>query len=682
MEQIQRNYTQNRELSWLKFNERVLEEANDATVPLLERLKFISIFTSNLDEFFMIRVGSLYDIMIMNPELKDVKSGLTPKEQLEEIFTAVKPLYKLREKTYQSVKKKLKEIGIQNCSIKDLSPDEKKFIKKEYKLSIEPLLSPQIVDAHHPFPHLQNNLLHIGAVLKEDKKKKVFGIIPIPLTLPKIIIIPGTYLRYIRIEDILLDRIDSLFSMYDVKEKTTFCVTRNADVSPSDEAFADNNSDFRVIMRDLLMKRKKLAPVRLELNKKISPDFQQYLSKMLSIAPAQVYITSAPLKLSYAFDLEKEISKNHKELLTYPTFTPKIPQELTTRTPIIKHLAKHDILLSYPFESMKPFLQMIKEAAYDKNVTSIKITIYRLARKAKLVDYLCAAAENGVDVTVFIELRARFDEQNNIDWSEYLEDAGCKIIYGFEDFKVHSKLCLITRKEAKGIKFYTQIGTGNYNEKTAEQYTDLSLLTSNQEIGADADQFFKNMALANLRGNYNHLIASPVTLKSTVLKLIEEEIKKGDNGRIIVKINSLTDVDIIDKLKKASVAGVKIDLIVRGICCIIPGIPGETDNITVRSIVGRFLEHSRIYIFGTGTEEKMYIASADFMTRNTERRVEVGCPIFETEIRAKIHHIIDLLLKDNLKARKLLSDGTYVKLPEGEIGVNAQKTLLEESQEE
>ncbi|HJJ39353.1 MAG TPA: hypothetical protein O0X42_04360, partial [Methanocorpusculum sp.] len=420
-----RIYTQNRELSWLKFNERVLREAEDASVPLLERLKFISIFTSNLDEFFMIRVGSLYDMMIMTPDLVDIKSGMTPKEELEAIFSAVKPLYKLREKVYRSVSKKLNEIGIKNCSIDDLSGDEKKYLKNEYKLSISPLLSPQIVDTHHPFPHLQNNVLHVGAMLKDGKKKKVFGVIPIPANLPRIIIIPGTHLRYVRIEDVLLDRIDSLFSMYSVKEKIVFCVTRNADVSPSDDDFGDNKTDFRVVMRDLLLKRKKLAPVRLEMSSKVSQDFKEYLCRMLSLAPSQVYTTSAPLKLTYAFDLEREMSQNVRSILTYPPFVPRIPTEFSDKTPVIKQLAKHDVLLSYPFESMKPFLRMIKEAAYDKNVISIKITIYRLARKAKLVDYLCAAAENGIDVTVFIELRARFDEQNNIDWSEYLEEAGC-----------------------------------------------------------------------------------------------------------------------------------------------------------------------------------------------------------------------------------------------------------------
>ncbi|HJJ35728.1 MAG TPA: polyphosphate kinase 1 [Methanocorpusculum sp.] len=678
----QRTYTQNRELSWLKFNERVLREAEDPTVPLLERLKFISIFTSNLDEFFMIRVGSIYDMMVMTPDMADLKSGMTPKEELEAIFPAVKPLYKLKEKIYKNVSKKLNDIGIRNCRIDDLSGDEKKFLKKEFKLSIAPVLSPQIVDTHHPFPHLQNNVLHIGAILKDGKKKKVFGVIPIPPGLPSIIIIPGTHLRYVRIEDLLLDRLDSLFSMYTVKEKTVFCVTRNADVSPSDDDFGDNTADFRVIMRDLLLKRKKLAPVRLELGSKVSEDFQQYLCKMLSLTPMQVYTTTAPLNLSYAFDLEKELSPNVRTLLTYPPFVPRIPAELSDKTPVIRHLAKHDVLLSYPFESMKPFLRMVKEAAYDKSVTSIRITIYRLARKAKLVDYLCAAAENGIDVTVFIELRARFDEQNNIDWSECLEEAGCRIIYGFEEFKVHSKICLITRKERSGIRYYTQIGTGNYNEKTSELYTDLALMSADQELGADADRFFKNMAMANLRGEYTHLLVAPFGLKNTVLDLIDEEIAKGDRGRIIVKINSLTEIDIIDRLKKASCAGVRIDLIVRGICCIIPGLPDETENITVRSIVGRFLEHSRIYVFGEGKEEKMYIASADFMTRNTDRRVEVACPVLDAAIRAKIHHILDLLLADNTKARRLLPDNTYVRFPQDGPAVDAQASLLAEQQTE
>ncbi|HJJ47858.1 MAG TPA: polyphosphate kinase 1 [Methanocorpusculum sp.] len=681
MTETQRIYTQNRELSWLKFNERVLREAEDLSVPLLERLKFIAIFTSNLDEFFMIRVGSLYDLMLMNPEIQDTRTGMTPKDQLEAVFAAVKPLYKKREAIYRKVEKNLEEAGVKNCSMKNLTADEKKFIKQYFKFSIAPVLSPQIVDTHHPFPHLQNNILHVGALLKGGKKK-VFGIIPVPPSLPGIVIIPGSNLRYVRIEDIILDRLDSVFGMYEVKEKTVFCVTRNADVNPSDEAFADANSDFRHIMRDVLLKRRKLAPVRLELNKKVSEDFSGYLCKMLSLAPAQVYVTSAPLLLSYAFDLEKEVSKNLKDMLTYPPFSPVIPESIPVSVPIYRQLVKHDIFLSYPFESMKPFLRMIKEAAYDKNTVSIKITIYRLAHKTKLVDYLCAAAENGVDVTVFIELRARFDEQNNIDWSEFLEEAGCRIIYGFEEYKVHSKICLITRKERGGVKFYTQIGTGNYNEKTAEQYTDLSIMTTNQEIGAEADLFFKNMALGNLHGDYKLLLVSPAGLKSAVLKLMDEEIKKKKGGRILVKINSLTDIDIIDKLKEASCAGVKVEMIVRGICCIIPGIVGETEHITVRNVVGRFLEHSRIYVFGEGVQEKMYIASADFMTRNTERRVEVGCPVLDPEVRKRVHHILDLILRDNVKARRLLPDGTYVRFEgEGEE-VNCQQILLEEAQEE
>ncbi|HJJ28394.1 MAG TPA: polyphosphate kinase 1 [Methanocorpusculum sp.] len=681
MKEKQRTYTQNRELSWLKFNERVLREADDSTVPLLERLKFIAIFTSNLDEFFMIRVGSLYDLMLMKPDILDSRTGMTPKEQLEAVFAAVKPLYKKREAIYKKVEKNLEEAGVKNCSMKNLSGDEKKYIRQYFKFSVAPVLSPQIVDLRHPFPHLQNNVLHIGAILK-DGKKKFFGIIQVPQTLPGIVVIPGSNLRYVRTEDIILDRMDAVFSMYEVKEKTVFCVTRNADVNLSDEAFADTNADFRHIMRDALLKRRKLAPVRLELNKKVSEDFTGYLCKMLSLAPAQVYVTTAPLLLSYAFDLEKEISKNLKDILTYPPFTPYIPACIPGSVPVHRQLIKHDILLSYPFESMKPFLRMIKEAAYDKNTISIKITIYRLAHKTKLVDYLCAAAENGIDVTVFIELRARFDEQNNIDWSEFLEDAGCKIIYGFEDYKVHSKICLITRKERGAIKYYTQIGTGNYNEKTAEQYTDLSIMTANQEIGAEADLFFKNMALANLHGSYKLLLVSPSGLKSTVLKLMDDEIKKKQNGRILVKINSLTDIDIIDKLKEASCAGVKVDMIVRGICCIIPGIPGETENITVRNIVGRFLEHSRIYVFGTGAEEKMYIASADFMTRNTERRVEVGCPVLDAEVRRRIHHILDLIMRDNVKARRLLPDGTYTRFEAAGEMINSQNILAEEAKEE
>ena len=665
-------YMQNRELSWLRFNERVLSEAADESVPLLERLKFLSIFTSNLDEFFMIRVGSLFDLQSVNAEALDSKTGMTPKEQLDKLYASVHPLIKKRDEVYFTVEQRLRKEGIVNLSTAELCIEEFRFVKQYYEQEIAPILSPQIVDSHHPFPHLQSKVLHIGAVLKEEEKT-LFGVIPIPASLPDIIQIPGTGVRYVRVEDIILDHVEQVFSMYRIAEKTIFCITRNADIHPDDEAF-DVNQDFRSKMQKLLQERRRLAAVRLELNSPVTAEFENYLCETLELKPEQVFVSRAPLKLSYAFSLP---IPDGAENLCYKPFSP-------CRTPgvsydgLFRQIAKQDILLSYPFESMTPFLRLIKEAAIDKNVISIKITIYRLARIAKLVDYLCRAAENGKDVTVFIELRARFDEQNNIDWSERLEDAGCKIIYGFEEYKIHSKVCLITRKEKSSIRYYTQIGTGNYNERTAAQYTDVSLMTANQQIGLEANEFFRNMALGNLYGNYSHLLVSPVSLKETVLRLIDEETAKGPSGRILVKINSMTDVDVIEHLQKASAAGVQVNLIVRGICCILPGIPGLTENITVRSIVGRFLEHSRIYVFGEGAEAKMYIASADFMTRNTERRVEVACPIYSPAVREKLMHILETELADTIKARMMKPDGTYERIFAD--GIDSQQVLLEEAE--
>ncbi len=652
----------------------MLSEATDDTVPLLERLKFISIFTSNLDEFFMIRVGSLFDMMDVNEESIDNRSGMTPGEQLSSIFDAVRPLYEKREQVMRQVEEQLRIYGIYHLTYDELEDSEKKYLKQYFKSSIEPVLSPQIIDTHHPFPHLVNKVVHIGVMLKR-KNKEIFGVIPVPSVLPDIVLLPGNEIRYIRIENIIAEFVDQIFDPYSVLEKVIFCVTRNADINPDDEVF-DVEVDFRKKMKKVLGQRRRLAPVRLELSNPITEGFSNYLQEKLSIHPKQIYISQAPLKLSYVFDLIGKIPEMKRKILSYREFSPQIPSSIHMQESIIKQVQKSDILLSYPYESMKPFLQLIKEAANDPAAISIKITIYRLASQAKLVEYLCAAAENGKDVTVIIELRARFDEQNNIDWSEHLEDAGCNIIYGFESYKVHSKICLITRREKNAIQYITQIGTGNYNEKTAKMYTDLSLLTANQDIGHDATEFFKNMSIGNLYGNYNHLLVAPVSLKSKILELIDEEILKGSEGRISIKINSLTDVDIIEKLAQASCAGVKIKMIIRGICCILPGIPDKTENIWISSIVGRFLEHSRIYCFGSGATEKMYISSADFMTRNTERRVEVACPIYQQSVKDKIHKIFDIQASDNVKARVMLPSGEYVKKQEAGPAIDSQQLLM------
>ena len=672
-------YTQNRELSWLAFNERVLAEAADESVPLLERLKFASIFTSNLDEFFMIRVGSLFDLMGVEPGRRDSRSGMTPEEQLHAIYDAVRPLYREREAVCLGLERLLRRYDICRLEWKELSGSEKKYCQRYFHSEVEPIISPQIVDTHHPFPHLKNNVLHIGAWVKY-RSRDVFGVIPMPEALPGVLFLPcDEGLRYIHMEELLLHHAGDIFANYDVRAKCVFRVTRNADINPEDEAFdMDENDDFRKKMRKALRQRTRLAPVRLELSERISGDFLEYLKKRLPVTDEQVFFTSAPLRLDYAFSLAGKLADPElRRALTYPEFKPCRNAQIRTGESMIRQISRSDKLLSFPFESMSPFLTLLKEASEDPDVISIKITIYRLARKAKLVEYLCAAAENGKDVTVFIELRARFDEQNNIDWSERLEDAGCNVFYGFENYKIHSKICLITRRERGEIRYITQVGTGNYNEKTAEQYTDVSLLTSNRDIGQDAVEFFKNMSIGELDGEYRHLLVSPYSLKREVLRLMDGEIAKGSAGRMRFKINSLTDMDIIERLRKASRAGVRIDMVVRGICCILPGIPGETENIHIVSIVGRFLEHSRIYCFGEGESERMYISSADFMTRNTQRRVETACPIYDSAVRAKLNGIMDLCLMDNVKARELHADGSYSPVHGGEERFDAQQLQME-----
>ena len=669
-------FMQNRELSWLAFNDRVLSEAVDETVPLLERLKFVSIFSSNLDEFFMIRVGSLFDLMHVKGDSQDKRSGWSPKEQLSAIYSTVRPLYHKKEQICAVLEKRLRVHGICCLSFSELESSEKKFCTQYFKNAVAPILSPQIVDTHHPFPHLKNKVLHVGAWVKY-KSREVFAVVPLPDALPPILFLPGNDLRYIRMEELLLAFTETIFPGYTIQEKAIFCVTRNADINPDDEAFDFDNDDFRKKMKKVLKQRMRLAPVRLELSAPIGPAFLDYLKERLPVTNQQIFITSAPMNLAYVFSLADKLSENKQRALLYPPFTPCFPAGLQPNEPILQQVLQKDRLFSYPFESMAPFLQMIREASEDPAVISIKITIYRLARKAKLVDYLCAAAEHGKDVTVLIELRARFDEQNNIDWSERLEDAGCTILYGFEEYKVHSKICLITRQEHGEIRYITQVGTGNYNEKTATQYTDLSLLTADQRIGSDAAEFFKNMSIGNLEGSYRHLLVAPVSLKSTILQHMDEEIAKRDQGRILIKINSITDVDIIEKLKQASCAGVKIDMIVRGICCILPGVSGKTENLHIISIVGRYLEHSRIYCFGTGDKEIMYISSADFMTRNTQRRVEIACPIYDTEVRAKLHAILDACLSDTAKARVLQSDGTYCPCSTDQPPFDSQQAMMD-----
>ena len=670
------DYTQNRELSWLRFNQRVLEEAQDETVPLMERMKFVAIFTSNLDEFFMIRVGSLYDMAAADNTKQDIRSGMTAEEQLAAIYRAVAPMYKERDKTYAEIKKQLHPYGVCGLGFKELEQQEKKYVKKYFKEQILPVLSPQIVDANHPFPHLLNKEIYVVANLKQGNKT-MLGVVPVPQYISDVLFLPGHDIRYIRMEKVIMEYLELVFDKYQVSDKNYICVTRNADIAPNDELMADNE-DFRYVMQETLHKRRRMAVVRLEAANPLGKEMEKFLCEKFHITPECIFRTKMPMKLGFIFTIADKVPESMKRALTDSPFIPQ-PSSMLSEGSVMEQVKKKDVLLYYPYESMEPFLQLIKEASTDPDVMTIRITIYRLAKKARLVEYLCAAAENGKEVTALIELRARFDEQNNIDWSERMEEAGCRVLYGFENYKVHSKICLITYRNKNEIRYITQIGTGNYNEKTAKMYTDYSLITSSQEIGEDAAVFFKNMSIGNLDGVYNHLIVSPTSLKQKVLQLMDEEIAKGKDGRILMKMNSVTDMDFIRKTAQASQAGVKVQLIVRGICCILPGIPGKTDNLHVTSIVGRFLEHPRVFIFGSGSDAKVYIGSADMMTRNTENRVEVACPIYDETIRRRLIHDLKVMLSDNVKAREMTSDGTYRKKNTGEKAVNAQETFMKEA---
>ncbi len=674
------SFTGNRELSWLKFNERVLELASDVSVPLLERFKFVAIFVSNLDEFFMIRVGSLFDLSLINEKHIDNKTGLTVKEQLRKIFRDLPALNRKKDAAFTSLEDELRYYGIDRTDYKGLESSEKKYIDTFFQSVILPVLSPQIIDAHHPFPHIENKSLNIAVMLKANDANK-FGIIPVPKTLPRVVFLKNGLARFILTEDIILANADKIFEMYTIKEKAVISVTRNADLKPDDETY-DFEEDFRHHMKRILKKRARLSAVRLELSANSSKELITYLASKLNIMKSQVFQSVAPLELSYIYALESRLPTPTKRAVTYVPYLPQYPADFNAKERVTKQVLSRDILLSYPYESMEPFLQLIKESAADPAVISIKITLYRLDIKSRLAQYLIDAAENFKDVTVIMELRARFDEQNNIEWAERLEEAGCKVIYGFKDYKVHSKLCLITRHERNRLQYITQIGTGNYNEKTSKLYADLSLITANRDIGRDANEFFKNMLISNIEGRYTHLLVAPYWLKPSIVSHIDAEIDKAKTGRpcgIIMKMNSLTDRDILDKLSEASNAGVKVELIIRGICCLIPGIPGRTENISVTSILGRFLEHSRIYCFGSGEETKMFIASADLMTRNTERRIEVACPVLDDQIKFRILDILKMQLAENIQAWYLKPNGNYLKKQYDGEQLNCQEYFMKKA---
>lgn len=634
------NVYMNRELSWLKFNERVLEEAENPEVPLCERMTFVSIYQSNLDEFFRVRVGSLQDQMLISTEIRENKTKMTSAEQIRAIIKEVKKLNQRKDKAYEKLMKKIEEYGITLINHASAKSEEKKFLEKYFMKEIMPLSSPTIVGKRQPFPFLKNGEIYAVVVLETRNKKERIGIIPCSNNmLTRMVELPGGKGRYMLIEDLILHYIGKVFKGYKVKGKSLLKVVRNADID-ADAAY-DEDLDYREFMEDLMKQRKKLSPVRIDLSREMDETVVDALCRYLDVTPDRVFRSEAPLDVSFVFQLQDLLRRNTE--LFYEKRVPQKSPEFKDGQSILQQITQEDKLLSYPYDSIRPFLKMLTEAAEDDSVISIKMTLYRLAKQSKVIEALCEAAENGKEVVVLVELRARFDEENNIRWSRMLEEAGCQIIYGLEHYKVHSKLCLITRRGENGIQYITQIGTGNYNEKTARLYTDFSLMTANEQIGMDAARVFQALAKGEVVEDMEHLLVAPKCLQSKVIEKIEEQIQKQKNGEtayIGLKMNSLTDKRIIDKLIDASKAGVKIDMIVRGICCLIPGVEGETENIHVISVVGRFLEHSRIYIFGNGEEAQYYIGSADFMTRNTVKRVEVAAPVYSERLKKRLQDFL------------------------------------------
>ncbi len=673
------NVYMNRELSWLKFNERVLEEAENPEVPLCERMTFVSIYQSNLDEFFRVRVGSLQDQMLISTEIRENKTKMTSAEQIRAIIKEVKKLNQRKDKAYEKLMKKIEEYGITLINHASAKSEEKKFLEKYFMKEIMPLSSPTIVGKRQPFPFLKNGEIYAVVVLETRNKKERIGIIPCSNNmLTRMVELPGGKGRYMLIEELILHYIGKVFKGYKVKGKSLLKVVRNADID-ADAAY-DEDLDYREFMEDLMKQRKKLSPVRIDLSREMDETVVDALCRYLDVTPDRVFRSEAPLDVSFVFQVQDLLRRNTE--LFYEKRVPQKSPEFKDGQSILQQITQEDKMLSYPYDSIRPFLKMLTEAAEDDSVISIKMTLYRLAKQSKVIEALCEAAENGKEVVVLVELRARFDEENNIRWSRMLEEAGCQIIYGLEHYKVHSKLCLITRRGENGIQYITQIGTGNYNEKTARLYTDLSLMTANEQIGMDAARVFQALAKGEVVEDMEHLLVAPKCLQSKVIEKIEEQIQKQKNGEtayIGLKMNSLTDKRIIDKLIDASKAGVKIDMIIRGICCLIPGVEGETENIHVISVVGRFLEHSRIYIFGKGEEAQYYIGSADFMTRNTVKRVEVAAPVYSERLKKRLQDLFELMLSDNKKARKEDTKGTYSVVECKGQPINSQELLYQEA---
>ena len=665
---------ENRELSWLKFNERVLEEAADKNNPLCERLTFLSIYQSNLDEFFMVRVGSLIDQKLLDEDVRENKTYMTAEEQIDKVLRQVTRMMRSTNHIYDDLMDELERQQIRLINFQMTTEAEEKDLQFYFEHEMLPLLSAFVVGKKQSFPFLNNKAIYALAVLETKNDKNKIGIVPCNTgVFNRLISIPGRKGTYILAEELILHYLPKVFPNYRIGEKSLIRITRNADIDA--DSIYDEDLDYREHMVDIIKRRKKLTPVRLEYTRKIDGPILDRLCTQLGIERKQTFYCQIPMDMSFFSVIQDTL--RHKPDLFYPKRVSQKSPMLDESQPLIPQIIKHDVLLSFPYEQIRPFLNMLREAASDPDVVSIKMTLYRLARHSKVVEALIEAAENGKQVDVLVELKARFDEENNIEWSRQLEDAGCHVIYGLDGLKVHSKLCLITRKTEKGIDYITQIGTGNYNEKTARLYTDLSLITARPEIGMEASRIFQALSLGTVVDKTKHLLVAPKCLQKPVLEMIDNEIamvKSGQEGYIGIKINSLTDKKIIAKLIEASEAGVKIDMVIRGICCLRSGIEDLTDNIRIISIVGRFLEHSRIYIFGTEARARIYIASADFMTRNTTRRVEVAVSIEDVDLRARIQEMFITMLSDNVKAREQQPDGTYVCLtPEENAPLNSQE---------
>lgn len=711
-------YMQNRELSWLDFNKRVLDQGADPTVPLLERLNFISIFWSNLQEFFMVRVGSLTDLSLLKKSIIDPKSGMTPAQQLEAIYARCHELYPYYEETYESVRALLAEQDIRNLRKEELTDEQLDYLRGYMQDNVLPFLSPQIINARHPFPHLENGGLYIVVRLDEEaapkaKKSKeerarekaegkakatknlgaegvTLGIIPLPRQTSRVIELPGSGLPFMLVEHAIEMFAAEVFSMYTVKHTNVICVTRNADLDATEGA-EEQGEDYREHMKRILKKRSRLAPVRLESERPLSRTVKGLLLEKLGLAEHQLFVTRVPLNMGYTWGLGSRLSAEARAALTQAPFTPQWPACLDRKRSIIEQVSEHEVLLSYPYQSMDAFVQLLREASVDPAVVSIKITLYRLASQSHLAEALINAAENGKEVTALFELRARFDESNNIEWSQRFEAAGCHVIYGFRNFKVHSKICTITRQTENGLQHITQLGTGNYNEKTAKLYTDFSFITCDSQIGHDAADFFRNMALENTSDNYDILWVAPLMIKQNILRNIDEQIERARRGEkcgLFFKTNSITDKEVIDKLVEASQAGVPIDLFVRGISCILPGVEGYTDRVREVSIVGQLLEHSRIYGFGPRDDCKLYLSSADLMTRNMDKRIEIAWPILNDTLRNQVLGYLGICYSDTAKLREFLPDGSYTALgafaerdENGEVELfDSQKYLIAEAQ--